>query len=482
MACRAPSSPIAVVVIHDRDSPLAMLEIVTRAILVAAPVPAHPCIREVSLAGTLLPRAELSLPDSAKAGVDVHVYAVKCGPLREPAASVSTKDALAFIIREAAGAFYRLYRMRPRPTVAFWGFGQWQVVPFRPRYAFVLIASLALSLMAIDILATAILGPQLLAGALPTWLTPSTYVRLTLDLAFFLVPPTLCAAFAVSPLQRRSPFARGAGRSRNRLVLFLMWLTVLGSPLIVGQMVTHVLSGPSLSNHDGAALSRGAMLLCGMIWLLAFAVTWAVRWFIVQRSRDILAYFAGQEDGWQQLSAPALGLMRLVYGSADSKGPSETFRYSEVVLVAHSFGSLAAYRALNDLILEDIGGRQTSAVERTRCLMTLGSPLEREAVLSRVATSGGLAGEATTWHEPLLWSYEYRPKRWINIWSPNDWLSGPLHLYDDPKGLDNPKAVQNIRDLDATSPFAAHGEYWDNLVFARLLYSVIAGSAAASAP
>jgi hypothetical protein len=117
-------------------------------------------------------------------------------------------------------------------------------------------------------------------------------------------------------------------------------------------------------------------------------------------------------------------------------------------------------------------------IERTPLFLTFGSPLDKTAFLFAVQAEGtseareALAGSV----QPLILSYENRPARWINIWSPWDIISGPLDLYDYPLGASdekNEQRVQNAIDPDATTLLIAHTEYWKNPLVIETLYDAI---------
>jgi hypothetical protein len=69
--------------------------------------------------------------------------------------------------------------------------------------------------------------------------------------------------------------------------------------------------------------------------------------------------------------------------------------------------------------------------------------------------------------QPLI---ESRPVRkaieWVNVYSRNDIISGPLNFYEFPEPLE-PGVVQvrkvvNVKDNDALVPLVAHVDYWSN--------------------
>jgi hypothetical protein len=115
--------------------------------------------------------------------------------------------------------------------------------------------------------------------------------------------------------------------------------------------------------------------------------------------------------------------------------------------------------------------------------VTFGSPLDKTAyvfraqITERFDVREGLAAA----RQPMIVSYGFRPKRWVNIYSPEDWISGSLDYYDDDRPVnpqDGPKnggtrRIENIIDDEACVPLAAHTQYWGNDLLAETLYGFI---------
>jgi hypothetical protein len=110
--------------------------------------------------------------------------------------------------------------------------------------------------------------------------------------------------------------------------------------------------------------------------------------------------------------------------------------------------------------------QRTDVVERTKLLLTFGSPLDKTAFIFGIQGKGSEPREALAASlQPMLTAAQ-RP-RWINIWSPWDIVSGHLDYYDLPERR-NPQPL-NLVDPDATTLLAAHIEYWNN----PLLYKTL---------
>jgi hypothetical protein len=162
-----------------------------------------------------------------------------------------------------------------------------------------------------------------------------------------------------------------------------------------------------------------------------------------------------------------------------------------VVVVGHSLGAVVAYDMLNELLNADaIGGGQTHVAARTELLLTFGAPLDKTAYVfgtqspSKYRVQDGL--EAVV--QPLIVDYANRPRRWFNIWSPNDWISGPLDYYDKDRWhpsdpiTEASKRVANVVDEEASTPLLAHNEYWYNLTYVDRLYEAVTAPLPAAKP
>jgi hypothetical protein len=211
--------------------------------------------------------------------------------------------------------------------------------------------------------------------------------------------------------------------------------------------------------------SVGARLF--LTWPLLLGVSAIVRYFLVQYVGDVAAYVASHTadrffDVRQRIKDVVYGRARAIYAAAGDA------RYDGVVLVGHSLGSVVTYDVLNRLINEDelhrtSAGPPNDVVDRTRLLLTFGSPLDKTAFLFASQThrlKEGREALATT-VQPLIQDYAFRRMRWINIYSPWDIISGALNYYDT-HNKPVPPGIDNQADRDATTLLAAHVEYWSN--------------------
>jgi len=226
-------------------------------------------------------------------------------------------------------------------------------------------------------------------------------------------------------------------------------------------------------------------LLRFAVWLILVAEAFFVRYFIVQFVGDVAAYISPYKDSKfdelrHQIRKIGLNVGKVIYGIGPALATVPN--YLRVVIVGHSLGSVLAYDTLNSLINQDqicAPDQQRGVVERTRALITFGSPLDKTAFMFRLQ-----AKEEEQWIreklaaavQPMIVSYDYRPVSftWVNIWSPMDIISGSLDYYDDRAHAPTPEqCVQNVRDRGAWVPFYAHVQYWEGEILRQCLFHYV---------
>lgn len=219
-----------------------------------------------------------------------------------------------------------------------------------------------------------------------------------------------------------------------------------------------------------------------LLYLTIYALLiWLLRRFkklLIEYPGDVAAYVTSYKlnkfyEIRDRIKEKAMLIAKAVYYSVDNENKS--FLYDNIIVVGHSLGSVIAYDMLNSIINDDLMlNRSYEAVKRTKLFLTFGSPLNKTAFLFRTQlkedskTREILAASA----QPLICSYNYRPDKWVNIWSRWDIISSKLTYYDLPQ-TDNPKKVENIIDLSAMIPLAAHNQYWKNETIINVIYNSI---------
>jgi hypothetical protein len=214
-----------------------------------------------------------------------------------------------------------------------------------------------------------------------------------------------------------------------------------------------------------------------------------VKNFLVEFAGDVAAYVAPYkvstfEEIRREIQERGRRVARFIYSVSDPQSAAPL--YDEVHIVGHSLGSVLAYDTLNDAINRDIhenGWHKGSGVdayrviERTKLLLTFGSPLDKTAFVFRtqkaereIDVREALAGA----QQPLIVSYDMRRARWINLWSPSDWISGPIGYYDSPQPLPG-QSVCNIENPGSKRPDKAHTGYWSEPLLRGVLHTALTG-------
>lgn len=222
------------------------------------------------------------------------------------------------------------------------------------------------------------------------------------------------------------------------------------------------------------------------LWVWPFLIFFSakVREVMVQYVGDVAIYVrANKLDRFDEVRSKIKAAARSVASAvftAYEQG-SAAFLYDHVAVVGHSLGSVIAYDTLNRLMLDDwLSGNALQVAERTKTIVTFGSPLNKTAFLFTIEGKDSLhiRERLACTVQPLIISYpKFRKLKWINVYSRNDIVSGKLEFYDLP-GFQNPPvpdvAVQNVIDKDAAVPIVAHVAYWKNKTVWNELLSQIA--------
>ena len=248
------------------------------------------------------------------------------------------------------------------------------------------------------------------------------------------------------------------------------WYAVTGSSFLLMLLaVAADQRDPATFGTWAAHFGEWPLRIQALLWLLMFVAFGIMRKKLVQYMGDVASYVSPHVlDRFmnirQDIKRWVVGAAHDVYGLERADG---THEYDAVVLVGHSLGSVVAYDTLNALLNADAANDAALRVaERTRMLVTFGSPLDKTAFIfsqhrKPQAETRGLMAAAV---QPLICSYEhFRRIEWVNIYSKRDPVSDALELYDDPTAEDFDRfGVRNVHDCDACVPLAAHMEYWDN--------------------
>ncbi|HEU4867580.1 MAG TPA: hypothetical protein VFV09_07620 [Actinomycetota bacterium] len=289
------------------------------------------------------------------------------------------------------------------------------------------------------------------------------------------------------------------GRSTSSVLLAGLIVLALAAVGLTVKILLEIAAGASLRK---AFLPGEGNLLQDFVnstpdaffWFLLVGASAAVRRVLIQYVGDVAIYISPYKldefnELREEIKKKLTKAARNVYSLQDEDGRPY---YDKVFVVGHSLGSVIAYDVLNELIRSDQAAEKGSdfaelsglgVAQRTPLLLTFGSPLDKTAFLFAVqydCRERGPREALASAGQPLIQSYDCRPERWMNVYSPWDIISGSLNLYDvdliDDKPLnprDEAKKVCNIKDPKATTLFAAHVEYWKNDLIYEILHQEI---------
>lgn len=525
--CPAPGRKVAVIVTHGMGSqvPFETLQLIARCLKNqknhAGKNPnGPPTVRLAELNGTQLPRVEMEILDEEGQSVTVHLYEAYWAPLTE--GKVTARDSLWFLfmaglrgIRSSlvAGKFDR------------WMFNDWQefkVSHFRLLATFLLILLTLGSLLLMNA-ATVLAAAAFYSGAFKASASAALASVFTQDicgfelrLGFYLIPWLVLPMAAVWFARRWSGWGwlrlllRWPARISWVLALLMtiwtgimvayQWLASLPQvhacaiahahwveeglrSIVVGTRAAH-LSGLCSFLFGSVARSSSAspsyLLAPKLIWVLvvALVLAYAVRWFLREFVGDVAAYVSSYsvskfDELRNDIQKACLDVMRPVYEQRSSAG----FEYEHIVVVGHSLGSVISYDTLNALI--NLPAAPTGSLDvpkRTKCLITFGCPLDKTAFIFRTQRPhrNEVREALAAAKQPLIQDYGFRPFKWVNLYSPDDWISGELNFYDrHPAPASHPPAVDNQVDPEAWIPGAAHTSYWANEALKRVLHAAV---------
>jgi hypothetical protein len=453
------------------------------------------------LDGRDLPRAEVRVTGADGRPRDVHFYECYWAPITE--GKVTTMEAVWFLILSGLRGI-RLTRFRREFFRYMFDRPIRFAVPIHALFQFLAPVLVIASLLAINAIMVAVVAARAVPGG-GVWVSDRMLADLTADLGMGLVGifgGVIIGMLVSRRFRPRSdddpqPQGIGLGAAAVSAVSWLFMLVALASIVLTAVMlawhaVEHLrgadarlvhppLAGGIFAGFEGD-WTAAQWIVLALVWGGGLAINGFVRGFLLQYVGDVAAYisshtvskFAEVRDAIQ---ACALEVTEAVYRQPAPGG--DAFAYPHVVVVGHSLGSVVAYDALNKLLVKEaLDGVPLEVAARTRMLLTFGSPLDKTAFIFRsFRTHPTGAREAlAAAKQPMILDYDHRPGRWVNLHSPNDWISGSLEYYDDKDQRDRePQWVMNEPDPQATTPLGAHVEYWNGRLLAKRLHEAVTG-------
>ncbi|PYR73720.1 MAG: hypothetical protein DMF86_19830 [Acidobacteria bacterium] len=451
------------------------------------PAPPKPAVRVAKLGSKELGRAELKLQTSTGTRT-VHVYEGYWAPLTE--GRITLRATVLFFLKSGwQGIRMSLFR-RTFVRFLFGGFVSWPR-SFRTPLIFLLALVLVSALIGINAVQAAVLLAWIGRGA--PWLPATAIPQVTEDLLWLLIPAsmlTILYGTRLLPRWRRGETAarRAIRRTLDALLYVgcvLVAAGIIGAASLMAVHLERIHRAPRVVVTADQTASATPAIGSGatgrwtarvkafpwwtLVWIAVGGVSLAARWWILQFLGDVAIYlsayrvsvFDALRDQIQDVCCTAA---RAVY---------EHGGYDQHVIVGHSLGSVIAYDTLNRLLLDEAMEPEKHSVRaRTRGFITFGSPLDKTAYLFRAQADprSQLREGLATAIQPLIANYVNRPE-WVNLWSRADIISGRLDYYDERTDPANP--IDNVVDPFATTPLAAHTQYWRGTELYKRLHGMI---------
>jgi hypothetical protein len=424
--------------------------------------------------GTLdLPRADLCLDDGTESGKHVHCFEAYWAPLTE--GKVTLRDVLGFLLRAARNG-----RRNAKRDGVFRRFMFGRVVPFTDlgpaRRSLKWALAVLLSLVLLNAVTTGIFGTAVLHKSDVAWASPTLVAEVTA-----VVGVSIVLGFALFVLMMRT----------KAMALFFVLLSVViaAAAGVTALLGLHAFVEGWRLWPENTLAWLASPWAAGLFWTLLFGTSLWVRELLVQYVGDVAAYVEPHHvDRFCELRREIKKAVREVAEAIYShRNTDNSLYYGRIAIVGHSLGSVAAYDVLNALLNKDLlDPNPVNAGGRTCMLLTFGSPLDKTAfIFTAQGHSVGQTREALAAAvQPLISDYRFRRFPWVNVYSPADIISGKLDLYDLPDG-GSPQgafAVENVVDVEATTPVAAHTEYWKSDVVFEHLHRALTGPDRGGAP
>ncbi len=451
--------------------------------------------------GRFVARAELNLQlkDQNNSRREVHFYEAYWAPLTE--GRVTLRETLTFLVDAGWRGMWFAFRDGVFDRWMFGGREEFQIPPRR-------VLQLGLGLWMILLIAAAITATGLLPlmKLLDLFRVGHTDPQIAVTAAVAFSIGIFLGLFGAGAVLIAWLLGTGADVQRPKAVIDApigilaspMWqrvamaLAFFGSILLSGGLT--VLIGIALYRKwilpavTDPAAHRGVVIV-GIVLFVVQAVLFRrfIKNFLVEFAGDVAAYVSPYkvskfEEIRHAIQERGRQAARFIYSARESG----SLLYDEVFVVGHSLGSVLAYDTLNDAIKRDTHengwgkeapGGGYRVVDRTKLLLTFGSPLDKTAFVFRtqktereIDVREALAGA----QQPLILDYAMRRARWINLWSPSDWISGSIGYYDAPQPRPG-QAVCNIENPGSKRPDKAHTGYWEGPLFRGVLHTALTG-------
>ncbi len=438
-----------------------------------------------------LGRAEMFLRKPSGEIVEAHFYEAYWAPLTE--GRVTLKETLSFLLDAAHRGLGFAYHRGVFDRRIFCRETQFEI----PAHGIFQLGVASWILLLVSVAFTTLALAPLLKAVDIIRGTGNAELAATIAISFAIA---VCVLFFGGVIIVAARFARARIDSEVGTVPPAMWKR----RAMVLSVVAVILASAALMTFVGVLMYRWwitvviadprlhPLMLIGLLaaFFLEFLILRRfVQGFLIEFVGDVAAYLSPFkvskfEEIRHAIQDRAREVAKFIY-TAGKVNRSER-AYNRVFLVGHSLGSVLAYDTINDALNRDehasgwdakSHGSAYTVLERTKLLLTFGSPLDKTAFIFRTQTSSekfdvreALAAAV----QPLIDDPKKRRLSWVNIWSPSDWVSGKLEYYDLPASGAKGR-VQNIVNKASWQPWNAHTEYWSKPLFPSIVHQALTG-------
>ncbi len=433
-----------------------------------------------------LQRLEFGIHNKNGNDVLVHVYEAYWAPLTE--GQVTLRDVMGFLFSAGTNGLRNCCKDFMR-----WMFGKPVNFGLHFRTTIQLLAALAVvfSLVVMNGVIATVAGARILVqGVAKPWPGDALLSSFNTVMVGFVAVSLACGlALLLAPIVRpaqpgKSPVWRGLMFLLQLLFWFWIAVTILSGIAFVAALAADRF-GCDLSWLLACPNFAGKEWL--WMWVVLIGISYVVRQFLIQYLGDVAAYVSSHTlDRFNQLrqtiKKTVFDKAHAVYSAADKSG---NYLYDHVFVVGHSLGSVISYDTLNALLNDDVQAQTAppddanavdlAVADRTKLLLTFGSPLDKVAFLFARTNATDHQRALAASVQPLIQDYaRFRKTQWINVYASRDIISGRLEFFDDPDvPATTVNKIQPREDPDALIPVVAHIEYWRNPTVFDELYANI---------
>lgn len=429
-----------------------------------------------------LQRIELDIDDAQGQPVEVHVYEGYWAPLTE--GKLSARDVITFLmdgiwngIQKGGEPFRR------------WLFGSMkepQCSPGTTRRLVVFLLFLLSILLFNAVIGAVALGRyvKMSMGHASQWPSDTLLPAITTVISWFCIAAAVYGVLLFITMRAKPKQMPGQNKSwvAWNNVLWKLFFVVLFLTIAAGLAITALIVWERVSPAGfKTVVARWPTIdskWWPAVWVGLFAISTVVRRFVIEYVGDVAAYISPHKldrffDIRQKIRQWVADVAQAVYSAERAPGVP---LYERIGIIGHSLGSVVVYDVLNRMLIEDeLSSRTLRVADRTRVLVTFGSPLDKVAYLfdlqghKTTDTREALAASL----QPLIQSYPlFRRLAWVNVHAPHDIFSGALDFYDDTSDPDYQPGLEVVNEVDenAVLPLVAHTEYWSGTKIYSELY------------